>query len=265
MSAAGWASIGSSGRPGCSRSSSSPRPARSQRDRRHRAEVAAQHQRAAHRADRHPRGPRHRIRHHPGQRALAQLARQQRHQEAALVRAGAREQFAEQPPPRALRARPRARPDPLEGRVDLAHGQRRRGPAGRQIAQRGPADADLALAQLARQPGHRGGHLRNLQTAQDGGQYLDLGAARRRGPDRLRRLDQVAQQHGCILPDHGRATRARAQSRNEPQHTRGRTFCTLSRSSVRLFSCARPLSAVCRAMALSRRAPRPLLKQRFRV
>ncbi len=97
-----------------------------QRDRRHRGEVAVQHQRAAQRGRRDARGLRHRLRHHPGERALAQVAAEQPDQERALLRGRPREQVVHGGAPRADRARPGQPADRGERGLDVGHGQRRR-------------------------------------------------------------------------------------------------------------------------------------------
>ena len=88
------ASIGAIGRPTSSRnaaSASSPSPSAADGDR---AEIAAQHQRPPHRRDRHLRGLRHRVADDRRQRALAQVAEDQRAQEGLLGRRRARQQRA---------------------------------------------------------------------------------------------------------------------------------------------------------------------------
>ena len=105
-------------------------------------------------ACRHAGGLRDRVGHHARERALAQVAEQQRGQEALLGSVARAEQRRRSASRRArLRARRRdSAADPLERRVDLGDRQRRRRPRARgRLAQRRPADADLPLAQLARQ------------------------------------------------------------------------------------------------------------------
>ena len=126
------------------------------------AEVAAEH--AA------PAGPRRAAPGRAGDRldhdallgALAQLAGQQRDEEALLGLGGAGEERGQRRAARRLRARPRHRADRLARRVDLDELERglhgRRG----QLAQRAVAHADLALAQLAGQVGDADGHFVGL-------------------------------------------------------------------------------------------------------
>ena len=170
----GEASIGCSGRPTSSRNAAQRLPRRSaSATRRDRAEVAAQHQRPAHvglRGTPAARGDR--VGHHARQRALAQLAEQQARAGSAARRSVARANSSASAARRAgLRARRRASA-PM--RVERARRPRRRSSVGsaagaRQVAQRRPADADLALAQLARQVGdadrHLGGPIRRSVSA----------------------------------------------------------------------------------------------------
>jgi hypothetical protein len=96
-----------------------------------------------------------------------------------LARAGAGHQLAQQPAALGLRSRSGAGADPLEGGVDLGDGQARRAVAGGgSVAQRRPAHADLALAQLAGQERHAGGDLVRAQAVQRSGQARDLLAPR---------------------------------------------------------------------------------------
>ena len=161
--------------------------------------VAAEHQRTAHGRLGHLRRRRDRVRHHAGQRALAQPAGEQRDEEPLLVRGRARQQRAERVAAHGLRAGPARGADALEGRVDVGDRERRLGGRRGQLAQRRPADADLALAQLAGQEGDAGRELIRVQSVQGLGQARDLRGPRRRVPDRIRRLDEVAQQHARML------------------------------------------------------------------
>ena len=68
------------------------------------------------------------------------------------------------------------------------------------VAERGPSDADLALAQFARQEGDSGLDLGRLEPPQRVGQVADLLAARGRGPDGLGGGGEVGQKHNSMLP-----------------------------------------------------------------
>ena len=135
-----------------------PVAALGERDRRDRREVAAQRQRAAHRGRGHARGPGHGVGHHARERALAQVAEQQPDEEGLLVRGRPAEQ--RRPAPRAARRRALARRARRRRRTrastsaTVSDGAA----AGRgRLAQQRVADADLALGELAREPGdHRG-------------------------------------------------------------------------------------------------------------
>ena len=170
------------------------------RGRRHRPEVAAQHQRPPQVGGGDLGGARGRVRHHALERALAQLARQQRAQEALLALGRLLEQRGQRRAPGRLRAGPAEAADARERGVDLAHAQRRPERRRGQLPQRRPADADLALAQLARQErdGDRG--LVRRGRAQHRGQRLDLAAAGARRGDGLGGGDEVGEQHADIVP-----------------------------------------------------------------
>ena len=166
----------------------------------HGAEVAAQHQRPPQDGGRHAGGAGGGLGHHALERALAQLAREQRAQEALLALGRPPEQGGERGAPGGLRAGPGQRADRGAGRVDLADGQRGRGGRRRQLAQRRPADADLALAQLARQVRDGDRRLLGRGQPQDAGERLDLAAARARGGDGLGDGGEVGEQHADIVP-----------------------------------------------------------------
>ena len=125
------ASIGWRGRPTCRWNSRSPGTPRGQGGLGHRAEGPAQHQGPPHLGPGDPGGLGDGLDHHPLQRALAQLAREQADQEPLLGRGGPAEQLGHQPPPLGLRPGPGQPADPLEGGVDLGHGQGRARPPGR--------------------------------------------------------------------------------------------------------------------------------------
>ena len=183
-------------RPTCSPISRSARHAAGHRGRGDVAEVAVQHHRAAQLGGGHLRGLRGGLGHHALERALAHLARQQRAEEALLALGRAREQLAPaqraarpaSPAPPARRcARTRRRP-----RATVSDGSRA---GARQLAQRRPADPDLALAQLAGQ--ERDGDRRLLRRGepQRVGERGDLAAARARGGDGLGGGGEVGEQH----------------------------------------------------------------------
>jgi hypothetical protein len=178
-----------------------PGHARGQGDLGHRAQGPAQHQGPPDLGPGHPGGPGDGLDHHPLQRPLAQLAREQPDQEPLLGRGGPAEQLGHQPPPLGLRPGPGQPADPLEGGVDLGHGQ---GWAGRRVGrvpQGRPADPDLALPQLAGEEGHRRVDLVRLQATQAGRQPLHLGQAGGAGGDGGGRLGNLVEQHPAILSD----------------------------------------------------------------
>ena len=72
----------------------------------------------------HPGGPGDGLDHHALQGTLAQLAREQADQEPLLGRGRPAEQLGHLPPPLGLRPWSGEAADPLEGGVDLGHGQR---------------------------------------------------------------------------------------------------------------------------------------------
>ena len=133
-----------------------PRAPPAQRGRGHRAEVAAQHQRPPHLGRRHAGGPGDGLDHHALQRALAQLARRAgRPGSAARRRSPAPNSSASSAPPRGLRAGPgRARRSARRRASTSATVSVGSAAGGGQVAQRGPADPDLALAQLAGEVRH---------------------------------------------------------------------------------------------------------------
>ncbi len=73
-----------------------PGDALADRERRRARQVTGEHRRAAHVGQRDVGCLRHRIGHHPGERALAQLAAEQPAEKLLLLRGGRREQLAEQ-------------------------------------------------------------------------------------------------------------------------------------------------------------------------
>ena len=86
----------------------------------------------------------------------------------------------------------------------------------RMVAQRRPADADLALRQLARQPRDRGRRLGGLGVAQQLGEPLDLAAARRRGAHGGPGVDELAQQHAAMVPPFPAVPRSSTRSGGRP-------------------------------------------------
>ena len=173
------------------------RPPVGQRDRRHRAEVAAQHQRPPHVGPRHLGGLRHGVGHHAGQRALRRGRRAAARPGSAARprwrgRAGrgtASRRVACEPGPASTPMRVNALSTSAE--VERGLGGRRR-----QVAQRGPADADLPLGQLTRQPGDGGRRLGRRDAAQQARRArCDLAAARRGRAHGGRGLDELAEQH----------------------------------------------------------------------
>ena len=120
-------------------------------------QVAAQHRGPADSRGGHARGLGDGVGHHPGERALPQLAAEESAQEGLLGLRCRGEQVRDEPRPAGLRALARDRADLGERGVDGRHRQRRLLRGRRQRAQRRPPDADLALRQLARQPGHDDG------------------------------------------------------------------------------------------------------------
>ncbi len=81
---AGRASIGRTGRPTSSRNRSSAAGPSAKHSLRHSRKVAAQHERALHRGRLRRGRARERLHHHSLERALAQLAAEQSHEEARL-------------------------------------------------------------------------------------------------------------------------------------------------------------------------------------
>ena len=194
---------GGRGRPTCSRNARERLGAARQRDRRDGAEVAAQHQRAPQRRRRGRRRPCAAASaitpaSAPWRRSPDSSARRN-----ALLGARSRGRTA-RPARRGARA---CEPGPGQ-RADRARTRRRRrrrvsdgvAAGGGSVAQRRPADADLALAQLAGQErdGDRG--LLGRGRAQRVGERGDLAAARARGADGLGGGDEVGEQQPTSCP-----------------------------------------------------------------
>ena len=95
---------------------------------------------------------------------------------------------------------PAVRPMASSASCDLVDGQRRLGGRRRQVAQRGPADADLALQQVAREVGDDGGHLVRRRALEQLRERLHLGPARRERADPLGGGRQVGEQHPGMVP-----------------------------------------------------------------
>ena len=104
-----------------------------QRDRRHRAQVAAQHQRPPHVLERHVRGLGHRVADHGGQRALPDVPEHQRPQERLLGRGRAAPSAHPTPP-----AAPR--PTPHRSATPPAPAPRPPRPRSRSVRRRAAAD-----------------------------------------------------------------------------------------------------------------------------
>ena len=123
-----------------------------QRRRGHRAEIAAQHQRPPHRGDRHVRGLGHRVADDRRQRALAQVAEDQRAQERLLGRRRPRQQRGQRRPPRGQpsprRSAPTAPRTPRRPPPPTATAPRRRGGSSFSDAQ---PDPEHPLARRARE------------------------------------------------------------------------------------------------------------------
>jgi hypothetical protein len=85
--------------------------------------------------------------------------------------------------------------DPFEGRVHLVQRERRGVGRRRRLTERGEADADLALAQLAGQVGDTDSGLGRLQPTNAGDEMLDLRAAGRAKGDFARSFRDVLQEH----------------------------------------------------------------------
>ena len=172
-----------------------------QRDGGDRAEVAAQHQRAADVGARHVRRLRDRVGHHAGERALADVAEQQRDEEALLVLGRAREQ--RRGPPRAERAcEPAPASSPIRSNAASTSATVSDGSAAgdgwsRSAAQPTPI---WRCVSSAGQPSDGGGRLGRAQLAQQRGQPLDLPAAGRGGAHGGGGVDELAQQHAAMVP-----------------------------------------------------------------
>ena len=126
-----------------------------QRGVRDRNDPVRHHRRLPHRRRRQRCRRRDGVDHQRLERALAELAEQQPHQEVAFRRGRAREQLGEDASALGLRARARDRSDARERGVDVGNRQRgfRGGSGGARIAHERVADAASSLPRLARQIG----------------------------------------------------------------------------------------------------------------
>src|SRR5690606_24222916 len=124
---------------------------------RDRGKLAREQERAPHELGRDAGRPREGVLEHAFERPLTELADDQAHQEVALLRRGAREELAEQAIALAASALAALRTERAERRVGVE--QRAGGVGrGREVAkarERGPAEPDFALAELAREIRHR--------------------------------------------------------------------------------------------------------------
>lgn len=195
------------------------RDAAAERGRADGGQRAAQGQGPAHLGRGHVRGHGDRLDHHPVERSLAQLARQQPVQERLLLPGEGAEQLAEQLTARRLRTGARLRLDAFEQGVDLRQG--RRGDLTRlgEVGQAPPAHPDLALRQLTRQVGDGDLGLVRSHPAEQLGEVPDLGEPSRVRGDGRGRPGKVDQQHTVILPHHS----ARCPGRGAASCSGGRT------------------------------------------
>ena len=180
-----------------------PRLAVRQRDRRHRPEIAAEHERPPHRGELHVRAA----------FATASVitpasAPWRRSPDISRIRKGCSASPARPMSSPSRRRRSATEPGPAhapiagERGVDRADRQVRGPVAGvGRVAQRRPADADLPLAQLAGQERDARGYLLGRHAAQRRGEVGDLLAARGRPPDDTGGFDEVGQEHNPIVPE----------------------------------------------------------------
>ena len=195
-SAAVPASIGASGRPTSSRIAARPsRPSRSAiaaTAARSPCSVSARRSSLAG----HPGRARRGVGHDARERALAQVAQQQPHEEVLLRRARPRQQRLHGahgaprpiPAPRSAPIAPSARSSSATVSVASAAG------AGRSRSS-AAADADLALRELAREPAHDRRDLVGPGAREQRGEHADLLVARLRRGHRGGRVDELAQAH----------------------------------------------------------------------
>ena len=183
-------------------------------------------------------------------------------EEALLLGRGAREQRRELLPPH------RAEPGPLAASIARRRDRPRR-PRGsarrrgrREVAQRRPADAGAALAQLAREVADDDRDLVRRRAAQAVGERRDLGEPRARGGDGGGGGDEIGEQHGRIVRERyaavGGAASAASPATAPPCRAGGRARRAALRA--RRASCGtrrpgrQPPRAGCRPCAPSARA-----------
>jgi hypothetical protein len=161
------------------------------------ARVAAQHVGPVDLRPRQAGGLSHRVGHHAGERALPDAAGDQRAQEALLRLGGASEEVVYRVAARGLRPGTGQRRNRLERRVDVVHLQARLVRGRRRVAQRRPAHAGAALAQLAAQVGDAGLDLVGGQPAQRVAEQLGLALARTGAGHGARDGCEVGEEHAA--------------------------------------------------------------------
>jgi hypothetical protein len=140
---------------------------------------------------------------HPFERALTQLAEEQTRQKLLLDLGGPGPQTPQEPGPflsRALAADPR---DFFQGRIHVAHSERRRVGARyfRKRRYRGVAHAESWLTDGSGEVGGPDLHLCSLEPAQECRQQRDFVQPSACGGDSARGLDQVVEgHHGSRIP-----------------------------------------------------------------
>lgn len=164
---------------------------------RHGGQLAGQHEGAAHLVGRHLGRRGERFGHEPGESSLAQLAEDEAHEEALLLRRGAGEQAPQEARPLRGRARPGHRSDALERGIDLADSQRRlgRGAPRQRVAHRRAAQADPPLAEEPGEPGDGGIDLIRSQPPQQVGEGGGLRGAGAGLGDAAGGGDEVGEAH----------------------------------------------------------------------
>ncbi len=160
-------------------------------------QVAGEHERPPHAVPLDAGGAAHRLDHDAVQRALAQLAEDQAHQEALLEIGRGRKEPCQPLGARSRRPRPRDRGQRAERPVDVPDRQRRLrgGRGGPGVAKGGGPDPDAALRQPSAEVRHRQRRLGGLQASQQRDQTLDLLPATARGGHRPRGLDEFVEEH----------------------------------------------------------------------
>jgi hypothetical protein len=169
------------------------------RDLRHPREIARQHQRPARGLTANACCLGHRVGHHTGQRALAELAGEQPTEERGFVLGGAPEQVGEQATPRPHRSGSGSALDLVDRPVHLHH--RQRGDVGRanpdRVDRRIP-DADAALAGSARQEPDADRDLIRFELHQQLGENRDLARPRAGFADERRCGDHIGEQRHAL-------------------------------------------------------------------